>query len=81
VTAGVRFANAGDPVVLQRFAAGAWRRIREGRLDQDHLVAFTVPVPSREDQVYRVVLLATADHATSVSGPVRVPRAARADGR
>jgi hypothetical protein len=75
VTASALFAEPGDVVVLQRLSGGIWRSISERPLDQDHLAAFTVPVPSSGHRVYQVVLPGTAAHASSVSGQVRVPMA------
>jgi len=72
LTARARFADVGDAVVLQELSGTVWSSIDERVLGWDHRAFFTVLVPRSGDRVYRVVLLPTAAHGSSVSGQVRV---------
>lgn len=71
VTANALFAEPGDIMILQSLSGGVWHSISEQRVDQDHLAAFTVPMPFPGARAYRAVLPGTAAHASSVSGPVQ----------
>jgi hypothetical protein len=72
------FANIGDVIVLQEWSGASWYTIREKVLNTDHLASFTVRTPLSVDRDYRVVILPTVEHGTSVSGQVQIaPRLAR----
>jgi hypothetical protein len=72
ITAGARYAEPGDLVLLQIALDGAWRDISEQPLDGTRQARFTVTVG--QGQAYRVLLLATSTHAASISPQVREPR-------
>jgi hypothetical protein len=79
ITAGARYAEPGDVVLLQLAVDGAWRDITEQQLDGLRQASFTVAVG--QGQSYRVVLLATSTHAASVSAQVHGPRGNPASAR
>ena len=72
------FADVGDVIVLQEWSGASWYTIREKVLNADHRASFTVRTPLSVDRDYRVVILPTVTHGTSVSGQVQLaPRLAR----
>ena len=71
-------ADTGDVIVLQERSGTTWYTIREKVLNPDHQATFTVDTPLSVDRDYRVVILPTVTHGTSVSGQVQIaPRLAR----
>ena len=65
-------ASPGNTVVLQVWTGTRWRSVQAGNLNGSGQVSFAVRAPLRP-LLYRMVLLATAEHALSVSNPVTVP--------
>lgn len=72
LTARARFADIGDTVVLQELSGTVWYTAGLRVLDWDYQASFTLLIPRSGDRVYRVVLLPTAAHGSSVSRQVRV---------
>jgi hypothetical protein len=71
VTADSPLAVPGDTVVLQIQFGAHWLSVQKGRLNRAGQAGFPVRPKSRKS-VYRVVLLPTAAHGTSVSNAVTV---------
>lgn len=67
LTVSSQFADAGDAVVLDELSGTVWQSIGEQVLNWDHQASFTVAIPRSGNRVYRVVLLPTAAHGSSVS--------------
>ena len=72
LTAQSREGGQGDAVVLQVQRGGSWQNLRIRRLNGQGLTRFAIRRHSVA-RVYRVVMIATAAHARSVSNQVSVP--------
>jgi collagen type IV alpha len=71
VTASSPLAVPGDTVVLQLQFGARWLNVQKAQLNRARQAGFQVR-PQGRQSVYRVVLLATASHGTSVSNTVTV---------
>ena len=65
-------ASPGNAVVLQVWSGTRWNSVQAGNLNGSGQVSFAVHAPGRP-LLYRMVLLATTEHALSVSNTVTVP--------
>jgi hypothetical protein len=69
-----QYAHQGNIVVLEKEAAdGSWVAVRQKRLNVNGQAEFLLNGRSLQDEMIRVVLLATPRHAQSISYPVTVP--------
>jgi len=67
------YAQSGDEVLLQFLYGGSWVTVREHLLGPGHRAAFALRVRRAEGRTFRVVLLATSQHASAVSNYVIAP--------
>jgi hypothetical protein len=68
-----QYANRGDVAVLQVQQGGAWQSLRKQTLDASLTAGFGFKAANFENDVLRVVVLATSRHTAAVSNSVTVP--------